>query len=380
MSYIGDVNTGSSIQFVSSTLGWRLDGQDGAPHLDRSLADGPNASYVWPGSAISTTTDGGKTWTRQLSESSGIWGLDFVNGQVGWAVGVTELLQTVDGGMSWHSEPEPAAQHLASIHFVSAAVGFGITDDGGLVRTGNGGQTWQPIFSGQQVNDFCFASPGTGWLSTWTGAVYATVDGGTTWTATRAGALVEPGQQAWSVMACSAQDAWQSVTTPEVQDPSNSPTLLRHGSTTAASWALAGTAYPDPLPGQPGVILPVGSVSAMSEAGDGSLVLAGYPVNALGLDIYTWPQGGTQTLSASSTPRPATPDGTPGSAGASSAYLPAEGITFQGASGWMMFDDTAVNSGTQGTFQEIVWQTEDYGRSWSVVNSGPVTPFPGVTS
>lgn len=156
--------------------------------------------------------------------------------------------------------------------------------------------------------------------------------------------------------------------------------MLRHGASTPASWALAGTAYPHAFPSHPGVTLPVGALGAISEAGNGSLVLVGYPQSSLGLDVYVWPPGDTQPPTVASTPQPAIPAGMAGDAGASGAYLPTDGITFRGASGWMLFDDTAVSSGSQGSFQEIVWRTLDYGKTWSVVNPGPVTAFPGISS
>ena len=61
LAYLTAVNPGSAIDFATARVGWRLDGQDGVPHLDKLLAAGPaGTSVTWPGSSVAKTTDGGR--------------------------------------------------------------------------------------------------------------------------------------------------------------------------------------------------------------------------------------------------------------------------------------------------------------------------------
>ncbi len=51
--------------------------------------------------------------------------MDFISGQDGWAVGITSLLATTDGGARWTALPEPCPV-IRSVHFISPATGFAV--------------------------------------------------------------------------------------------------------------------------------------------------------------------------------------------------------------------------------------------------------------
>ena len=119
-AYWTSVNPGSAIDFVTAHMGWRLDGQVWGPRLDDNLGSGvvDNGS-AWPGTSIAETTDGGRTWTTILRVSTGIWSMDLVSQEVGFAVGVTALFRTTDGGEHWQQVSEPAGHPLVWADFAN---------------------------------------------------------------------------------------------------------------------------------------------------------------------------------------------------------------------------------------------------------------------
>jgi len=155
---------------------------------------GPSAGWTVGSYAIFATIDG-KHWTKQYASTEEFVGVDFISTTTGWAVGLHQLLGTADGGHTWHQLGEPV-ESLRSVHFVSAAEGWGIsggtdvfTVHGWLVpRAGaqvvhslDGGKTWSNVASPADPQTICFSAPAQGWLATSDGTVYTSHDGGVTW-------------------------------------------------------------------------------------------------------------------------------------------------------------------------------------------------------
>src|SRR5512146_2431968 len=170
-----------------------------------------DASHGWAAGngRILATSDGGHSWTRQYAGPAAPYQVDFTDAAHGWAVGKNVLLRTADGGGTWTAAAEPAfrasgpgtpCQGIDTVHFVSPSVGYavagGVTGAGApvlgslsgpfsggrLLRTADGGQTWQQL-GGTPANpeSACFTSASDGYLGT-PGAIWHTGDGGTTWT------------------------------------------------------------------------------------------------------------------------------------------------------------------------------------------------------
>jgi len=161
------------------------------------------------GDGILATTDGGRTWRRQSSAAT-ITQLDAVDAAHAWAVGQAGsgagaqpfLLRATDGGQHWRPAGEPlfaigtgrALMHpLSSVRFLSPLRGVGVTDlhatvgsdpyqEGRLVATMDGGETWHPVPTPDPVSSACFDSPIDGWAAVaQAGAVLHTTDGGRSW-------------------------------------------------------------------------------------------------------------------------------------------------------------------------------------------------------
>ncbi|MEX2318177.1 MAG: YCF48-related protein [Pirellulales bacterium] len=107
------------------------------------------------------TRDGGGTWQQQPSHvQCPLFGVFFVDAARGWAVGGTNkpfaaatsgvVLKTVDGGVTWSSAAAGPLPILKGVRFFNAdqGVAFGAAgpmSPAGVLVTGDGGRSWQPI-------------------------------------------------------------------------------------------------------------------------------------------------------------------------------------------------------------------------------------------
>jgi len=173
----------------------------------------PKVGWVAGAGRILTTSDGGQTWSTELTGSFVAGEVDFLNHEDGFVVTQGALLRTTDGGRCWTEVSEPSAGALRSVHFVSPSKGWGIaggdeqgpeqsrpaststTDPssapsvaprppwsgGTLVETTDGGHHWATI-TGAPANaqSVCFVNDDDGWLGA-DGQVWASKDGGAKW-------------------------------------------------------------------------------------------------------------------------------------------------------------------------------------------------------
>lgn len=161
--------------------------------------------------AVFRTNDGGRTWKPLVNNTSiNINRLHFVDWNTGWMLGElpgkdgaapqTVLLSTVNGGRTWTRQPLP---DVVSFYFVNAKTGWAVGSNATLLKTSDGGATWQnyadlekliglPIESGTYNFGFCdaqFMDAEHGWAlgnfygraKNHLGGLFVTSDGGATW-------------------------------------------------------------------------------------------------------------------------------------------------------------------------------------------------------
>ena len=156
--------------------------------------------------AILSTTDGGESWTRAggRGRADSLSSLFFLDERRGWAAGHGDVLLTDDAGETWTPlTPEGVdtsyRSPIRAIHFQDDRQGWVAGMQASLMRTSDGGVTWDPAFAeplrragpvgtpivaAERPNfwDMFFVDEQTGWVVGEEGTILATRDAGTTWT------------------------------------------------------------------------------------------------------------------------------------------------------------------------------------------------------
>ncbi len=130
------------------------------------------------------------TWQNPLPDGSSLSSVQFVDANTGWAVGDGgTIVKTTDGGASWNSQNSGATTRLSCVQFVDANTGWAVGDGGTIVKTTDGGATWSAQNSGttnQWLSSVCFVDSNRGWAvgfdyGSGLGSILKTTDGGVTW-------------------------------------------------------------------------------------------------------------------------------------------------------------------------------------------------------
>jgi photosystem II stability/assembly factor-like uncharacterized protein len=145
------------------------------------------------------TSDGGVNWTTQNPGKSRLWTKSafFLNSKTGFVVGIGDegglVAKTIDGGKSWTRQVSNAQSPLASVFFTDASRGCAVGDDGEIITTINGGQSWKRRIAGDRgwLHSVCFPGSDVGFATGDNGAVFATVNGGKTWNLQKTGVIFE---------------------------------------------------------------------------------------------------------------------------------------------------------------------------------------------
>jgi photosystem II stability/assembly factor-like uncharacterized protein len=186
-------SSGGDIQYTSDGgLTWSQGGTVRDIIFTINFAD---SLHGWAaGTGISSTNDGGQTWTRQAS-SFGLRSA-FVDPQNGWLLSTPGTLHTSNGGATWAMQPfndlyvPPQTTFFTSIEAIDVnhawAVGYG----GLIYATNDGGTTWnaQTHIRWETFSDLDMVDARNGWIcgvytegeTTW-GRLIRTYDGGRNW-------------------------------------------------------------------------------------------------------------------------------------------------------------------------------------------------------
>lgn len=196
------------VRFTNGKIGW-VTGENGTvlqtanggrSWLQRNLGvteglwglDFVGRSHGWIGGAnglLLRTTDGGATWTKTYGLVNRGFDLDFVDPLHGWAVGGAYwdgatggayVRTTYDRGATWTELLNGPSFNFYRTKFISATEGWVVGD--GVLRTRDGGLTWQSYDLMPIAIDVCFPDASNGWISGHYGCLFRTSDGGDTWT------------------------------------------------------------------------------------------------------------------------------------------------------------------------------------------------------
>ena len=141
---------------------------------------------------ILASTDGGATWTQQfqdLKRESPLLDIWFNNANHGLAVGAYgALIETTDGGKTWADVSDRLDNedqfHLNAIAFIKDAGLFIVGEQGSMFRSSDDGQTWEKLegpYEGSLFGVISTAQPQTLLAYGLRGNLYRSTDFGTTW-------------------------------------------------------------------------------------------------------------------------------------------------------------------------------------------------------
>ncbi len=249
-----------------------------------------DTGFVLTDSALLATRDGGAIWVDVSPERglAGVSGGFFLDSHRGWLAGTTPglpsrlvALDTADGGTSWRElsidasdsrggQPYAAAQ----VHFADAAHGWllgrlatgAAVSLGTLLRTVDGGESWEQLPAPPAAGRIAFASAERGFM---TGApvperLYRSLDGGQSWQELSLPVRVAPGQALYALpQFTTTQDGTLGVTVAG-RRPRLLTFITRDGGLTwlpARSLVLPAGDYGEPVPA---TLNPAGDAAAFA--------------------------------------------------------------------------------------------------------------------
>jgi photosystem II stability/assembly factor-like uncharacterized protein len=138
------------------------------------------------GGAVWRTEDSGKTWTQKVPYEliADLWDAKFINQSSGWIIGGRQQLWFTNDGGTWQQVANlPAPEkRLSALDFVSNNEGWIASEDGIIIRTQDGGITWQVVANlGNNLSTINFTSWLKGWAVGKQGKLFRTNDGGSNW-------------------------------------------------------------------------------------------------------------------------------------------------------------------------------------------------------
>lgn len=178
---------------------WQSQDPKGKEDLyDVCFVDGQTGWIVGKYGTILHTTDSGENWVRQEKVTNErLFDAFFLDAQTGWIVGTMgTILHTTDGGQSWMKQGWDEDRYYNGIYFVNPQQGWISGEYSTMYHTEDGGQKWTPqackeIEPVEPEDDFppppahlygiYFQSPEVGWMTGMDGIIIKTEDGGTTW-------------------------------------------------------------------------------------------------------------------------------------------------------------------------------------------------------
>src|SRR5258706_456024 len=90
---------------------------------------------------VFSTTDRGKSWTKQKLGDQELHQITFVDSSVGWMLSEAGLLKTNDAGRTWTPRPLPHPRAASRLYFVSPQAGWLLGNDALIFNTSDGGKT-----------------------------------------------------------------------------------------------------------------------------------------------------------------------------------------------------------------------------------------------
>src|SRR5437764_1996505 len=123
-------------------------------------------------------------WQNPLPQGNNLRGASFVDASTGTVVGeYGTIVRTTDGGNSWTIQVSGTTQTLWAVSFTDANNGTAVGEGGTIVGTTDGGNHWvtQPSGTTLQLRGVSFSDSNNGAAAGAGGTILRTTDSGTSW-------------------------------------------------------------------------------------------------------------------------------------------------------------------------------------------------------
>lgn len=168
------INAGASWDMIGSNL-------DSAGYSSMQFLD-ENTGFLCGSKRFLKTINGGQDWVvHSFDTVEHIQGLEFINEDEGWIVGIPGFVaHTKDGGMTWSAISLPS-YNFVSVDFIDENNGFILSFNNEEYRTTDGGLTWESMnLDIVFPYEVCFTDPLHGWICGQS-QVFFTSNGGADW-------------------------------------------------------------------------------------------------------------------------------------------------------------------------------------------------------
>lgn len=135
--------------------------------------------------ALYRSLDRGLSWTEMNNNLSlyNLKTLDFITANIGYGTRADGVYRTVNGGVSWSKVYAiNSTAQITSMKFQDSLTGYAYREVYGILKTTDGGVTWNGNNNSEKVVDFFILSPTNVFAVGEYGFITRTTDGGNTWT------------------------------------------------------------------------------------------------------------------------------------------------------------------------------------------------------
>src|SRR6266850_3796219 len=129
-------------------------------------------------------------WQNPLPQGNTLYGVSFTDANTGTATGDNgTIIRTTDGGNTWVIQSSGTTNTLYGVSFTDVNNGTGVGASGTILRTTDGGNTWVGQTSGTTdgLLAVSFIDANTGTAVGENGTIVRTTDGGNTWVSQTSG-------------------------------------------------------------------------------------------------------------------------------------------------------------------------------------------------
>jgi photosystem II stability/assembly factor-like uncharacterized protein len=139
--------------------------------------------------ALPLTVFPGFGWVDQSANAATLQNLNgafFISNREGWLVGdLGTILYTTNAGRTWTAQPSNSTGYtLNAVAFVAPTIGVVVGSAGRILRTTNAGTTWTALTAptdGLALNDIWFQDATRGWIVGNNGLILRSINGGASW-------------------------------------------------------------------------------------------------------------------------------------------------------------------------------------------------------